>query len=123
MCIGSIWQLAELEILSCRKVQKHEISQEMFEYTDDGKNLRYDDDKNKNDDSFLEEIFEYKVRLITGRTHQIRLQFAAMGMYIYICIFMYIYIYIYVYIYVFIYIYICIYICIYIYIYIYIYII
>lgn len=62
---GTYWKLAELNVLSCQKLQVEafqEISAtiDMEEKTED-------------------EIYECEVELITGRTHQIRLQFSASG--------------------------------------------
>lgn len=56
------------------------MSHELVPYLRAYENLSNDNDKNKSEGCFVGEIFEYKIKLITGRTHQIRLQFAAMGM-------------------------------------------
>ena len=92
---GSLWQLAELEILSCRELCHQELSSEVVSYS----SLRLEDSntseskgsdgrKNrKNRDIYLNcnegrngsGLFECEIRLVTGRTHQIRLQLAAIG--------------------------------------------
>jgi hypothetical protein len=87
--IGSIWQLAELEILSCEKILSHGISLQLLPYINADENLSNHNNINKSEDCFVKDMFEYKIRLITGRTHQIRLQFAAMGMtviFIFVCL-------------------------------------
>lgn len=91
---GSIWQLAELEVLSCRQLFMRELSSEVASYSSiDSEKLQSSKGKglkNRQDGdpaSFQEEeesekgsgLFECEIRLITGRTHQIRLQLAAIG--------------------------------------------
>jgi RNA pseudouridylate synthase len=137
---GSVWQLAELEVLSCREVPSRELSEDVFHIhsqrrnssisetsstvrattaavdcvaprkrlkdrviSQSGKNLGESDkgslqqsaldyhdkggtikstndpDGDSDSDSDCGKYFECKIRLITGRTHQIRLQFAAIG--------------------------------------------
>ena len=56
--VGGVWQLAELVILNVRRVQF-------------------------NHDEFIGNFWECEIQLITGRTHQIRLQLAALGYPIY----------------------------------------
>ena len=67
-----IWQLAELEVLNCREVHVDELSTDILS-TLKRKN------QNSSADGALKPLFECEIRLVTGRTHQIRLQFAAIG--------------------------------------------
>jgi RNA pseudouridylate synthase len=91
---GSIWQLAELEVLSCRQLSMRELSSEVASYSSldseklqssEGKGLRNRQDGVKASNHEEEEnekesgLFECEIRLVTGRTHQIRLQLAAIG--------------------------------------------
>lgn len=57
------WQLAELSIDSCLEVNKNELNMKEINEIDE----------------FHERYFECQVTLITGKTHQIRLQFAALN--------------------------------------------
>eukprot|EP01038_Epipyxis_sp_PR26KG_P012189 gene12189-16329_t len=74
------WQLAELDILSCNRVHKsiidiHVNRKQIIKR----KELDFDDIDNNGDNGDNEDYYyEYDVRLVTGRTHQIRLQFSAM---------------------------------------------
>ena len=67
---GCIWQLAELEVLRCRKVRQKELSADLLSV------LKKENDGVEDD---LKSLYECEIRLVTGRTHQIRLQFAAIG--------------------------------------------
>ena len=67
-----IWQLAELEILNCREVHVDELSADFLSTLERGR-------ENKDANSISKPLFECEIRLITGRTHQIRLQFSAIG--------------------------------------------
>ena len=89
---GSLWQLAELEVLSCRELSIKDLSAEVLAYSSLklaepllSKGKEFSD---MNDDDSLVDLedgnsgsglFECEIRLITGRTHQIRLQLAAIG--------------------------------------------
>ena len=96
-----MWQLAELEVLSCRRLNRNELSSEAISAINDsissrsdttarGKNhlehQKHQDHQSKSSEhrgkegsSRDDSVFECEIRLITGRTHQIRLQFAALG--------------------------------------------
>jgi RNA pseudouridylate synthase len=91
---GSIWQLAELEVLSCRQLLMRELSSEVASYStldsekvqsSKGKGLRnrqYSLTASNQEEEENEKgsgLFECEIRLVTGRTHQIRLQLAAIG--------------------------------------------
>ena len=67
-----IWQLAELEILNCREVHLDELSADFLSTLE---RVR----ANKDANGISKPLFECEIRLITGRTHQIRLQFSAIG--------------------------------------------
>lgn len=91
---GSIWQLAELEVLSCRQLSMEELSSEVASYSNlDLENLQSckgKDSSSRQDGGMASNqeetkskkgsgLFECEIRLVTGRTHQIRLQLAAIG--------------------------------------------
>ena len=89
------WQNAELEILSCEEILEDEIKLDML-ILNQASSLFEDDNDGRVDNalrkssytvrgnefsstSISQKYFECKVHLITGRTHQIRLQFANIG--------------------------------------------
>ena len=84
--------MAELEVLSCRELSLKDLSSEVLSYSSLklaepllSKGKEFSD---MNDDDSLADLkdgiggsglFECEIRLVTGRTHQIRLQLAAIG--------------------------------------------
>ena len=97
---GNNWQIAELDILSCEEIKENEINLNMlvlnqasslFDEDNDGgevqvnKSLRkpaymvQDNSSTTTNTNIPQKYYECKVHLITGRTHQIRLQFANIG--------------------------------------------
>ena len=80
--LGSIWQLAELEVMSCKKLNRGDLSSEgamhllNAERSPSKSGDLLDEEKSNEETS---ELFQCEIRLVTGRTHQIRLQLAAIG--------------------------------------------
>lgn len=72
--IGAEWQLAELEVLSCNKIDKSSLSLQYLDIYEALKTFHGSDAMNGSDG-----YYECDVELFTGRTHQIRLQFAALN--------------------------------------------
>lgn len=81
---GSVWQLAELQVLSCTALAVRDISQEAREHlqghpTASSTGSDGSSDRSRSGDGGASGLYECEIRLITGRTHQIRLQLAALG--------------------------------------------
>lgn len=79
---GSVWQLAELEVLSCTALAARDISQEAREHLHGHTTASSNDGSSgssRSGDGGATGLYECEIRLITGRTHQIRLQLAALG--------------------------------------------
>ena len=89
---GSLWQLAELEVLSCSELSLIDLSAEVRSYLSSklaepplSKGKKSSDMNNNDSIADLGDsncgsgLFECEIRLVIGRTHQIRLQLAAIG--------------------------------------------
>jgi 16S rRNA U516 pseudouridylate synthase RsuA-like enzyme len=88
---GVLWQLAELEVLSCRSIDVSECNRSILKALLSPKmaELHRADKASKAACTTMtaptatpilpRKLYESTVRLVTGRTHQIRLQFAAVG--------------------------------------------
>jgi RNA pseudouridylate synthase len=73
---GSVWQLAELEVLSCTALTVRDLSKDAREHLLDHPRAS---SSGSTGDGGASGLYECEIRLITGRTHQIRLQLAALG--------------------------------------------
>lgn len=67
---GNVWQLAELEVLSCTALSEEELTEDAREHLKSPSGASTSSSRS---------LYECEIRLVTGRTHQIRLQLAAMG--------------------------------------------
>ena len=82
---GNVWQLAELEVLSCTALSVRELSKDAVEHLQSHPRASScgssssDSSSSSTGDGAASGLYECEIRLITGRTHQIRLQLAAMG--------------------------------------------
>ena len=73
---GSVWQNAELEVISCTAIRTNELSKELIALLDANSLAQ---SPNEFKEPTPQKLYECELRLITGRTHQIRLQLAALG--------------------------------------------
>jgi RNA pseudouridylate synthase len=74
--LGSVWQLAELEVLSCTALTVRDLSNDAREHLLDHPRSS---SSGSTGDGGASGLYECEIRLVTGRTHQIRLQLAALG--------------------------------------------
>lgn len=76
---GMDWQLAELNILSCREINASDLQLGPLRWNNFDLSSSISEDPLQQCKIVTNTFFECIVELVTGRTHQIRLQFAAMG--------------------------------------------